>query len=45
MLAVKSTLAAMMNSSGNSGHPGGGLSLSTCTVNLFTEWIAQGQPQ
>jgi len=45
MVAGKATLTAMMNSSGSTGHPGGALSLSSCTVNLFKEWIAQGQPQ
>jgi hypothetical protein len=45
MVANKSTISTFMNSSGASGHPGGTLSLSSCTVNLFKEWIAQGQPQ
>jgi hypothetical protein len=45
MVAQKSTLSAMMGSSGATGHPGGTLSLSSCTVKLFNEWIAQGQPQ
>ncbi len=45
MVAKKDVLTTMVNSSGNSGHPGGTLSLSSCTVNLFKEWIAQGQPQ
>ncbi|HQW92727.1 MAG TPA: hypothetical protein PKY28_06475, partial [Ferruginibacter sp.] len=45
MVAKKDVLTTMMNSSGNSGHPGGTLSLSSCTVKLFNEWIAQGTPQ
>ncbi|MEP7110078.1 MAG: hypothetical protein ABI760_18935 [Ferruginibacter sp.] len=45
MVAENSKLTAMMNSGGNSGHPGGALSLSSCTVNIFKEWIAQGQPR
>lgn len=45
MVAKKDVISAMMNSGGASGHPGPVLSLSTCTVNLIKEWIAQGQPQ
>ncbi|MFN8242679.1 MAG: hypothetical protein U0X40_01385 [Ferruginibacter sp.] len=45
MVAKKSVLTDMMNSGGTTGHPGGTLSLSTCTVNTFNSWISQGQPQ
>ncbi len=45
MVAVKSTLTTIMNSGGAQGHNGGALSLTTCTINKFKEWIAQGQPQ
>jgi hypothetical protein len=45
MVANKDKLTTMMNSNGNNGHPGGILSLSSCTVNIFKEWLAQGQPQ
>lgn len=45
MVEEKATLTAMMASGGAAGHPGGPLSLSTCTVNTFNEWIAQGQPK
>jgi len=45
MVAKKDVLTAMMNSSGASGHPGPALSLSSCTVKLINEWIAQGTPQ
>lgn len=45
MVAKKDVISAMMNSAGASGHPGPALSLSTCTVNMIKEWIAQGQPQ
>jgi hypothetical protein len=45
MVAEKNTLTTMMNSGGATGHPGGSMSLSSCTVNIFQEWIAQGQPQ
>jgi hypothetical protein len=45
MVAKKDVLTAMMASGGTSGHPGPVLSLSSCTVKLINEWIAQGQPQ
>jgi hypothetical protein len=45
MVADKSIISTMMNSSGNSGHPAGPISLSSCTVTIFKDWIAQGQPQ
>ncbi|MDP4262504.1 MAG: hypothetical protein Q8941_08230 [Bacteroidota bacterium] len=45
MVADKTTISTIMNSSGTSGHPGGTLSLSSCTINIFKDWIAQGQPQ
>lgn len=43
--ANKTALTTMMNSGGSSGHPGGPVSLSSCTINIFKDWIAQGQPQ
>lgn len=45
MVDKKTTIENMVNSGGVTGHPGGTLSLSTCTVNTFKEWINQGQPQ
>ena len=45
MVTKKDAITTMMNSSGATGHPGGTLSLSSCTVNIFKEWITQGQPQ
>jgi hypothetical protein len=45
LVAKKDVLQTMMNSGGNTGHPGGAISLTTCTINKFKEWIAQGQPQ
>ena len=45
MVAKKDVLSAMMNSGGASGHPGPVLSLSSCTVKLIQEWIAQGTLQ
>jgi hypothetical protein len=44
-VAYKTMLTTIMNTNGASGHPGGTLSLSTCTVNKFKAWISQGQPQ
>ncbi|MGG9963287.1 hypothetical protein [Ferruginibacter sp. SUN106] len=44
LLSDKDKLTTMMSSSGN-GHPGGPLSLSSCTVKIFTEWINQGLPK
>lgn len=45
LVSEKSKLTSMMSSGGAAGHPGGALSLGVCTVNTFTEWIAQGQPK
>jgi hypothetical protein len=45
MVADKAILTTMMNSGGATGHLGPVLSLSTCTVKTFQEWLAQGQPQ
>ncbi|MBL7746920.1 MAG: hypothetical protein JNM19_05795 [Chitinophagaceae bacterium] len=45
MVAEKNDLITIMNSGGSQGHPGGPLSLTTCTINKFKEWINQGQPQ
>lgn len=44
-VAKKDVLLTVLNSGGNTGHPGGPLSLTTCTVNKMKEWINQGQPQ
>ena len=44
MVTDKDKITSMMNSSGNA-HPGGPLSLSTCTVNTFNAWLTQGQPK
>lgn len=44
-VAAKTLLETVLNSGGNQGHPGGALSLSTCTVNNMKAWIAQGMPQ
>ncbi len=45
MVANKIIISTMMNSNGSQGHPGGTLSLTTCTINKFKEWIRQGMPQ
>lgn len=45
LVSKQSTLTAMMNSAGASGHPGGVIGLTSCIVNTFKAWIAQGQPQ
>lgn len=45
MVQKKTVLTEIMNSGGSSGHPGGTLSLTTCTINIFREWLKQGQPQ
>ena len=45
MVSKKTVISTMINSAGTSGHPGGTISLSSCTVKLFTEWLNQGQPQ
>ncbi|MBL0154758.1 MAG: hypothetical protein IPP93_15235 [Chitinophagaceae bacterium] len=45
MVTAKTALTTIMNTGGAQGHPGGALSLTTCTINIFKEWLAQGQPQ
>jgi hypothetical protein len=45
MVANKAALTTMANTGGGQGHPGGALSISTCTSNKLKEWINQGQPQ
>ena len=45
LVSDKDKLVAMMSSGGATGHPGGPLSLTTCTINKFKEWLTQGQPQ
>jgi hypothetical protein len=45
LVAEKAKMTAIANSGGSQGHPGGALSLTTCTINKFKEWINQGQPQ
>lgn len=45
MVAEKAKLNEIVNSGGATGHPGGALSLTTCTVNILKAWISQGQPQ
>lgn len=44
-VANKDRIVTILNSGGATGHPGGTLSLTTCTVNILKEWIKQGQPQ
>lgn len=34
-----------MCSTGGETHPGGAMSMSTCTIKTFEAWIAQGQPK
>lgn len=45
MVEKKTVISTFLNSGGSTGHPGGPISLTTCTINVFKEWIAQGQPQ
>lgn len=45
LVTNKTKLTDMMNSGGATGHPGGALSLSTCTINIFKAWLSAGQPQ
>lgn len=45
LVANKTTLTNMMNSGGSSGHPGGVIGLTSCTVSKFKAWIEAGQPQ
>lgn len=43
--ANKALLTTMMNTGGTSGHPAGPISLSSCTIDIFKDWITQGQLQ
>ncbi|MBL0144714.1 MAG: hypothetical protein IPP48_02145 [Chitinophagaceae bacterium] len=45
MVAEKNALINITASGGTTGHKGGPLSLTTCTINKIKEWINQGQPQ
>lgn len=45
MVTKKDVLSTMMNSNGASGHPAGAISLGSCTINTFKQWIANNQPQ
>lgn len=45
LVTNKDKLTTMMNSGGATGHPGGTLSLSTCTINTIKAWLTAGQPQ
>jgi hypothetical protein len=45
MKAKTSLLMTMMNSGGASGHPGGNVPLTSCTIKKFKAWIEQGTPQ
>jgi hypothetical protein len=44
MVANVSKLSSMCSTGGQS-HPGGALSMGTCTIKTFEAWIAQGQPK
>jgi hypothetical protein len=45
MVADKNILTNMMNAAGSSGHPGGVIGLTSCTISKFQAWINAGQPQ
>jgi hypothetical protein len=45
MVADKNILTLMMNSGGTNGHPGGSIGLTSCTINTFITWMAQGMLQ
>jgi len=44
MVANVAKLSSMVNTGGQT-HPGGPMSMSTCTIKTFEAWIAQGQPK
>ncbi len=44
MVTNVSKLNSMISTGGQS-HPGGALSMGTCTIKTFEAWIAQGQPK
>jgi hypothetical protein len=45
MVADKNTLTLMMNSGGSSGHPGGNVPLTSCTIDTFKKWMIDGMLQ
>jgi hypothetical protein len=45
LVSDKSTLSTMIASGGSSGHPGGNIGLTSCTVEKFKTWITAGLPK
>jgi hypothetical protein len=45
MVADKNILGAMMNSGGSTGHPGGTIGMTSCTIDTFKKWMADGMLQ
>ncbi|MEP7322982.1 MAG: hypothetical protein ABI761_13745 [Saprospiraceae bacterium] len=45
LVTNKSVLSTMMASGGTSGHPGGKIGLTSCTIDKFKSWISAGQPK
>lgn len=45
LVSNKTTLSSMMASGGSSGHPGGKIGLTSCTIDKFKAWITAGQPR
>lgn len=45
LVSNKNVLSSMIASGGSSGHPGGRIGLTSCTIEKLKSWVAAGQPK